>query len=269
MEQIEAFAAKVRSDRIFRRMDNISDEAKVDNNLNSMQEAEVKAFEKATEVALERVVFNMAVLMSICISTAFAVWTRSPLNDATSTQIGSYALLASTGTAFAAILSSASQLSSMLNSAKEILRLTELALHKLITRKESKTSHPYQKAPFGFAEEVETYNRFSGKSASLGTLCHANKALYQMLLSIVFGPAVGLLPDHREYEQPQTLKLQVFDRSFTYRSTDAEIFWNASWEQPSLIPAGESKLQLKDEFSKASKKGKNVELGPILQQNSD
>ena len=61
VEQVKTFAAKVRSNRVFRRIDNIPDEARVDNNLNSLQEAEVKAFEKATEVALERVVFNMAV----------------------------------------------------------------------------------------------------------------------------------------------------------------------------------------------------------------
>jgi hypothetical protein len=269
VEQLKTFAAKVRSNRVFRRIDNIPDEARVDNNLNSLQEAEVKAFEKATEVALERVVFNMAVQMGICFTTAFAVWTRSPLNDATSTQIGSYALLASTGTAFAAILSSASQLSSMLNSAKEILRLTELALHKLITRNQSKTFSSYQMQRFGFAEEVDILNQFSAKSASLGTVWRANKAIYHVLLGVVFGPAVGLLPNQRDCKQPLALKLQIFDRSFTYRSNDVEIFWNSSWEQPTLIPAGESKLQLKDEFSKALKKGKNVEFGPILQQNSD
>jgi hypothetical protein len=264
VEQLEAFAAKVRSDRIFRRTDKIPDEAKVDNNLKLMQEAEVKAFEKATEVALERVVFNMAIIMSISITTGFAVWTRSPLNDATSTQIGSYALLASTSAAVAAIFSSTSQLSSMLNSAKEILRLTEVALHKLATYDESKTFYSHHQPRFGFAEEVYFLNRFSGKSASLGTVWRANKAFYQMLLSVVFGPAVGLLPTHRDFKQPLTLKLQVHGRSFIYHSDNLESWWRDNWDQPNLIPSGKSKLELIDEFDEASEPGTNVEVDPML-----
>ena len=253
VEQIEAFAPKFGTNRIVRRLDKIPDEDKVNNNLKSMQEAEVKAFEKATEVTLERVMFNMAVLTSICISTAFAVWTRSPLNDATSTQIGSYALLASTSTAFAAILSSASQLSSMLNSAKEILRLTEIALHKLVTHDESKTFYSYQQPLFGFAEEVDIANRFSGKSAILGSVWRANRSFYQMLLSIVFGPAVGLLPNHKVYKQGLTLMLEVHDRSFIYRSDVVETFRGSGLEQPTLLAFGESKLELEDKFDEASR----------------
>jgi hypothetical protein len=248
VEQIETFAAMVGTNRIFRKMDKIPDDAKVDNNLKSMQEAEVKAFEKVTEVALERVVFNMAIIMSICITTGFAVWTRSPLNDTTSTQIGSYALLASTGTAFAAIISSASQLSSMLNSAKEILRLTEVALHKLVSHDESKKFYSYQQPLFGFAGEVAGRDRFSGKSVVLGTVWRTNKSFYQKLLSIVFGPAIGLLPNHRDYTQPLTLKLQVLDRSFIYHSDDLATSWRYSRDQPTLVPIGKSKLQLNDEW---------------------
>ena len=199
----------------------------------------------------------MAIIMSICITTGFAVWTRSPLNDATSTQIGSYALLASTSAAFAAIISSASQLSSMLNSAKEILRLTEVALHKLVSHEESKTFYSYQQPHLGFAEEVDELDRFSGKSVVLGTVWHANKSIYQKLLSIVFGPAVGLLPNHRDYRQPLTLQLQVFDRSFIYRSDDLETSWRRPWHEPTLLPLKESKLQLKDGFDEASEEHKS------------
>lgn len=38
------------------------------------QEANLKVFEKATELALDRVVFNVTMLLGICLATGFATW---------------------------------------------------------------------------------------------------------------------------------------------------------------------------------------------------
>ncbi|KAL5319015.1 hypothetical protein ACEPPN_014085 [Leptodophora sp. 'Broadleaf-Isolate-01'] len=38
------------------------------------QEANLKAFEKATELVLDRVVFNVTMLLGICLATGFATW---------------------------------------------------------------------------------------------------------------------------------------------------------------------------------------------------
>lgn len=78
--------------------------------LVELQEVEIKSAEKATEVAMERIIFNASILLGISVVTGFSTWTTSQLTDATSTQLGSLALLASTASGIAAMLSSAQNL---------------------------------------------------------------------------------------------------------------------------------------------------------------
>lgn len=96
--------------------------------LIAKQDSEIKAFESASALALERIIFNMTLIFGLCLSTGFAAWIEQPLNDATSTQIGSYALLAFVSAAFGASFASLSHLGIIRRSAKELLRLTEHAI---------------------------------------------------------------------------------------------------------------------------------------------
>ena len=96
--------------------------------IRSMQEAEIKNFERASEGAMDRILFNATLLLSISVVTAFSTWTQSQLHDATSTQLGSLALLVSTASGVGAMLSSALHLSNMKSSPWRFLRMTELII---------------------------------------------------------------------------------------------------------------------------------------------
>jgi hypothetical protein len=251
IEKIETFAAKVKARRIFCRMEKVPDEAQLDK-LQAMQDAEAEAFEKATESALERVIVNTGVVLSICIATTFATWTQIRLPDATSRQIGSFALLASLSTAVTSLFASASQLNGMLNSAKEILRLTEVAISQLTTVRPNRTFFSHQQPLFGFAKQVKKPHRYPRQSISLGTVWGVNPSFYVMVLSIFFGPLVALLPSRRDYGQPPKLKLQVHDRSFIYwypHEPQVNDFWH-TWlsSQPALWALTKSTFELEDGY---------------------
>ncbi|KAI0197454.1 hypothetical protein EV127DRAFT_466037 [Xylaria flabelliformis] len=88
-------------------------------------ESEVKVFEKSAEAALERTLANIAILLGICLSTGLSPWTSIKSTDATSTQLGSYALLLSVSAGVLALTTSLSHFSTVTDSARILLKLKE------------------------------------------------------------------------------------------------------------------------------------------------
>jgi hypothetical protein len=177
--------------------------------LVELQDIETKTTEKATEVAMERIIFNATVLFSISVVTGFSTWTTSQLTDATSTQLGSLALLASTASGIAAMLSSAQNLKAMVSASWRYLEMTELIIS-------GKKDPGADKPTMGFTKEGEehSYHRV--------TLLDFWRAMgtWEVLGVLIFGPAFILLPFGKEqqgsplerpFQMPVTLgKSQVF-----------------------------------------------------------
>ncbi|KAI0974866.1 hypothetical protein F4678DRAFT_457980 [Xylaria arbuscula] len=91
-------------------------------------ESEIKIFEKSAEAALDRTMASIAILLGICLATGLSPWTSTKSADATSTQLGSYALLLSVSTGLLALVSSLSHFSTMTDSAFMLLKLKEHVL---------------------------------------------------------------------------------------------------------------------------------------------
>lgn len=150
--------------------------------IRSMQEAEIKTFEKATEAALDRILFNASILLSVSIVTGFSTWTQSQLRDATSTQLGSLALLASVGSGIGALLSSALHLGNAKSSPWRVLELTE-------TMVSGKTRPVGESPDIGFTRSWGEVSHQVNMWSLLGTL-----RVSQIPMAILFGPAYVLLP---------------------------------------------------------------------------
>ncbi|KAK1756582.1 hypothetical protein QBC47DRAFT_445265 [Echria macrotheca] len=178
-------------------------------------DANLKALEKATELALDRVVLNVALLLGICMATGFATWTQTQLPDATSTQIGSYALLASTSTAIGILLTTLFQVGNIKNSAEAVVRLTEMTVYHAWFQKRGWSALPGP--AFGFKRpridyfppglfkppaapvrllrfwwESATY-LFSRAQSYGSTFVHITRIL-TAIFSLLFGPGFALLP---------------------------------------------------------------------------
>ena len=151
--------------------------------LVELQDVETKIAEKATEVAMERIILNATILLSISVVTGFSTWTQSQLLDATSAQLGSLALLASTASGIAAMLSSAQHLNGMASSSWRYLEMTELIIS-------GKNDPGVDKTDIGFTKEAaeRDYRRV--------TLLDFWRAVstWQVLGMLIFGPAFVLLP---------------------------------------------------------------------------
>jgi hypothetical protein len=96
--------------------------------LVELQETKIEIIEKATETTLERTIFNATILLSVSMVTGFSTWTTSQLTDTTSTQLGSLAILASTASGIAAMLSSAQNLKGIASNSWRYLQTAELIL---------------------------------------------------------------------------------------------------------------------------------------------
>ena len=172
---------------------------KAPDGLVDLQEAETKNLEKSTEVALERVIFNATILLGISIVTGFSTWTQSHLLDATSTQLGSLALLASTASGLTAMLSSAQHLNGISASSWRYLEMTELILS-------GKEDAGVDKTDIGFTKEEP--ERPLGRITLLdiwSALSH-----WQVIGAAIFGPAFVLLPFGEErLKTPLSLPFQL------------------------------------------------------------
>jgi hypothetical protein len=120
--------------------------------------------------------------------TGFSTWTSSQLTDATSTQLGSLALLASTASGIAALLSSAQNLKVMVSASRRYLEITELILSR-------KSNSGADKATMGFTKE-------NGKYIPV-TLLDFWRAMgsWDIFGVLLFAPAFILLPFGNEQER--------------------------------------------------------------------
>jgi hypothetical protein len=100
-----------------------------------VRDAELKAYEKSAETVLEKMLANIAALLAICLATLLAPWTSMDKNDATTSQLGSYALLLTISTGLLAITSIIGQLANATESARNLLKLQERAIEGATTKK--------------------------------------------------------------------------------------------------------------------------------------
>lgn len=150
------------------------------------QEKARNSFQTAAESALERVIANAAAMLSICVVTGFSTYTTKPLQDDSSTQIGSIALLGSALLGLAAMFTSALHLSNMNTAFQQILSMKELKINGNAV--EYVTRRIYQGRRVGFTQ--------GSLHARKVTLWHLLRAMnwWNRILSLMFGPAYALLP---------------------------------------------------------------------------
>jgi len=162
-----------------------------------LRDAELKAYEKATESALEKTLANVAVLLGICLATALAPWTSVQTFNATNTQLGSYALLASISTGLVAIVGGLTQLTNATDSAKSLLLFQE----KTIDAKP--TAHQSHNVLRDFSMREIPPLSFSAGLAGASKLSSVRHcaAIWQsmgflnVLSCFILGPALTLIPD--------------------------------------------------------------------------
>jgi hypothetical protein len=97
--------------------------------VHDKQKKEEEEVEKATKAALDHVLVNTTILLSISVATSFSTWTPRQQSDSTSTQLGSLALLASASSALGALLGSALQASHIRHHAEKILKMKEIIIN--------------------------------------------------------------------------------------------------------------------------------------------
>jgi hypothetical protein len=162
--------------------------------MDSLYKSEIGVLEKATESALERVTANVLVVFGICLATGLSPWTSTLLNDATSTQLGSYAMLLSISSGLAALLTSSSHLNNMSTAAAKVVELTEAVLLW--------TAGGFDE---DFGRRLYPYS-FTRHAITLLALWRA-MGLAQRIMALLFGPILVLLKKSRE--APNFLSLEI------------------------------------------------------------
>ncbi|KAI0407344.1 hypothetical protein F4802DRAFT_18244 [Xylaria palmicola] len=127
-------------------------ESTLEENLKPILESEIKVLEKAAEATLERTMANVAILLGICLVTGLSPWTSTKSTDATSAQLGSYALLISASTGILALTSSLSHFSTTADSARRLLKLNELVLSS-DRPSHQRGDNEFNDAEFGFSAD--------------------------------------------------------------------------------------------------------------------
>ncbi|KAL9612773.1 MAG: hypothetical protein Q9167_002658 [Letrouitia subvulpina] len=173
-------------------------ESKFDKFVKPLREAEIKAYEKALDLVLEKALANVAVLLGICLATALAPWTSVQKNNATAAQLGSYALLLSLSTGLTALVSSITQLINATESAKTLLLLQEKTVAA------GRFAHEIEDASmnisFWKSPEPSFSKGIAGEShlTSFGLWRWAG--LLRKLPCLFFGSALILIPGSKSFE---------------------------------------------------------------------
>ncbi|KAF7503560.1 hypothetical protein GJ744_003633 [Endocarpon pusillum] len=172
------------------------EESKFDQCVKPSREAEIKAYEKAADAALEKTLANVAVLLGICLSTALAPWASTEKIDATSAQLGSYALLLSVSTGLTALVGSISQLTNTVYSARMLLLFQEktITANNETHRDEVKANQFSLRddVDFGFSKSIDGQSQLTWYG-----LWRSTSSLGQ-LPWLLFGSALMLIPNfHR------------------------------------------------------------------------
>ena len=178
-------------------------ESKFDNFVKPIREAEVKAYEKATDAALEKTLANVAVLLAICLATALAPWNSAQTISATSAQLGSYALLLSISAGFLALISSMTQLTNATESARILLLLQEktIAAHNY-NQEDRDVSNFFSlrsEPDFSLSKDIKGKSQFTSSSLWRST------SLLEKLPCLILGPALMLIPHMHGIPQSQSM----------------------------------------------------------------
>ncbi|KAI1739483.1 hypothetical protein F4680DRAFT_448861 [Xylaria scruposa] len=200
----------------------------VENKIKPILESEVKVLEKSAEATLERAQANITILLGICLSTGLAPWTSTKLTDATSTQLGSYALLFSVSAGILALTSSFSYFSTVTSSARMLLKLKENMLSATVDEHFKRDNvQPWnvdRPARFGFSCSSDFFGsiappggRFDNYPKTeitgypvtirrLWSLMNINQCLW----SVFFGPVLIFLTKYLDVNMPWVIRRTRF-----------------------------------------------------------
>ncbi|KAI0798797.1 hypothetical protein GGR55DRAFT_550059 [Xylaria sp. FL0064] len=173
-------------------------ESALEKKIKPVVESEVKLLEKAAEATLDRTLANIAVLLGTCLATGLSPWTSTRSADATSTQLGSYALLLSVSTGRLALTSSLSNFSTMADSASMLLKLKENVLSSTLEehiRVDSVRGWKLSEPPwFSFSSTTrKTGGYLDGYKVTIRRLWDSMK-VKQFCWSLLHGPVLPFLP---------------------------------------------------------------------------
>ena len=175
-----------------------------------IREAEIKAYEKATDSALEKALANIAVLLGICLATALAPWSSIQTISATSAQLGSYALLLSISAGILALFSSITQLTNATESARILLRLQEKTIEAYHSHDEGvNVSNNFS---LGDEPDFSLSKDIKGKSQLTFFSFWRSMSLLDKVRCLLLGPALMLFP------RKQGDRLSPPDHGFNYLS---------------------------------------------------
>lgn len=181
------------SGRSFLKIGPVHPESDFDAFNKPVRDAEIKAYEKTAEATLEKMLANVAALLGICLATALAPWTSVDKNDATASQLGSYALLLTISAGVLAIVGIFGQLRNATESARRLLKFQERAIDAAATGKEWANSPLDFKPLFSFSAGIE--NQLNVTATGLWRMA----SFEGKLGSILLGPALTLIPGvHRD-----------------------------------------------------------------------
>lgn len=228
-------------------------ESTFDKFVKPLREAEIKAYEKATDAALEKALANVAVLLGICLATALAPWTSTHSIDATGAQLGSYALILSVSTGLLALVGSITQLTNATESARTLLLLLEKTIEANLI------PSLIEDAPLDIRlQDKPAFSLFegiAGESQLTSSGLWWSTGLLGKLLRLLFGSALMLIPrftrDRKSFsEDLMELSLAVQDNNFYYisRGPSKRIF------RPQVPPTGQ---ELKDLQARQAGEGKD------------
>lgn len=206
-------------------------ESNVEKVLKADWEAEIKSLEKATESGLDRVLFNVVVMLGICLATGLTPWTSYRSTDATSAQLGSYALLLSISTGIVALLGSITHLTNATQSAERLLLLQQATI-----RAEYRTHSSDEPRVLGPGRpQLSFLHDIRGRSQVTQWGLWRLAALREKLLWILFGSALILVPRFfPDCRKDDTLYFKLEDFLFGY-SDGTKVF--------RAVPRGHHDLQ--------------------------
>ena len=198
-------------------------ESKFDKFVKPIREAEIKAYEKATDSALEKAFANVAFLLGICLATALAPWTSTQTIDATGAQLGSYALFLSISTGLLALVSSISQLTNATESAKTLLLLQEKTIEAAINS-DFIDSYREEELSNGFSlREIPKFglsNGIAGQSRLTFFGLWRSTSFFGKLFCLSFGSASILIPRfHGDRQSLEKIYYPTTDLFFEVKDT--------------------------------------------------
>ncbi|EFY96116.1 hypothetical protein X797_008537 [Metarhizium robertsii] len=140
--------------------------------------------------ALDLVLLNIVTALNICVTQAFSAWTKRPLIDNASTQIGSIALATAVLLGMASMFRSALQLSTVKQTYGLLLGLKEIKTNLQVL--EYADGRPFRGSIVGFF-----HGYLEAHPITLASLLPTSSWV-AMLQALLFGPMFSLLPNADE-----------------------------------------------------------------------